>query len=79
LCAHFVPHSLTPEQRENRFTSCQGIIAKAGADNFYNNITGEETWCFAFDPKQRDIFLNKLVRHFLGRRNFKGPTSIISL
>ena len=27
LCAHFVPHSLTHEQREGRVTSCQDIIA----------------------------------------------------
>ena len=25
LCEHFVPHSLTPEQREDRVTSCQDI------------------------------------------------------
>jgi hypothetical protein len=27
LCAYFVPQFLTPEQRENRVTSCQDIIA----------------------------------------------------
>jgi len=32
LCARFVPHSLTPEQREDRATSCQDIIAMADAD-----------------------------------------------
>jgi len=35
LCARFVPHSLTPKQREDRVTSCQDIIAMAGADNFF--------------------------------------------
>jgi histone-lysine N-methyltransferase SETMAR len=35
LCARFVPHSLTPEQREDRVTSCQDIIAMANADNFF--------------------------------------------
>jgi len=36
LCARFVPHSLTPEQREDRVTSCQDIIAMADADkNFF--------------------------------------------
>jgi histone-lysine N-methyltransferase SETMAR len=29
LCARFVPHSLTPEQREDRVTSCKDIIAMA--------------------------------------------------
>ena len=32
LCARFVLYSFTPEQRENRATSCQDIIAMADAD-----------------------------------------------
>jgi len=53
LCARFVPHSLTPEQREDRLTSCQDIIAMADVDkSFFNKITtGDETWCFAYDPE----------------------------
>ena len=35
LCAHFVLHSLTPEQREDRVTSCQDIIAKTDADKTF--------------------------------------------
>jgi len=35
LCARFVPHTLTPEQRENRVTSCQDIIAMADADKIF--------------------------------------------
>jgi hypothetical protein len=35
MCAHFVPNSLTPEQREDRVTSCQDIIAMADADNCF--------------------------------------------
>jgi hypothetical protein len=54
LCSRFVPHSLTPEQREDRVTSCQDIIAMADADNFFNKIiTGDETWCFAYDPETK--------------------------
>jgi hypothetical protein len=53
LCARFVPHPLTPEQREDRVTSCQDIIAVADADNFFLIITGDETWCFAYDPETR--------------------------
>jgi hypothetical protein len=55
FCASFVPHSLKPEQREDRVTSCKDIIAMADADrNFFNKIiTGEETWCFAYDPKTK--------------------------
>jgi hypothetical protein len=32
LCARFISHSLTPEQREDRVTSCQDITAMADAD-----------------------------------------------
>jgi len=55
LCARFVPHSLTPEQREDRVASCQDIIAMADADrNFFNKlVTGDETWCFAYDPETK--------------------------
>jgi len=36
LCARFVPHSLTLEQKEDGVTSCHDIIAMANADkNFF--------------------------------------------
>jgi len=55
LRARFVPHSLTPEQREDQDTSCQDIIAIAEADKKCLNklITGDETWCFAYDPETK--------------------------
>jgi histone-lysine N-methyltransferase SETMAR len=37
LCARFVPHSLTPEQREDRVTSCQDINAMADSDRIFLN------------------------------------------
>jgi hypothetical protein len=71
FCARFVPHSLTPERREGRVTFCQDIIGMADADkNFFNKIiTGDETWCFAYDPETSDSFLNGFVRYPLGLRN----------
>jgi len=55
LCAGFVPHSLTPEQREYRVTTCQDIIAMADANKkiFNKIVTGSETWCFAYDSKTK--------------------------
>jgi hypothetical protein len=55
LCAHFVPLSLTPEQREDWVTSCQDIIGMADADkNFCNKIiTRYQTWCFGYDPETK--------------------------
>jgi len=35
LCARFVLNSLTPEQREDRVTSCQDIIAMADAQKHF--------------------------------------------
>ena len=55
LCARFVPHFLTPEQRGDRVTSCQDTIAMADADRTFINkiITGDEIWCFAYDPETK--------------------------
>jgi hypothetical protein len=59
LCARFIPHTLTPEQREDQVTSSQDIIVMADAEeNFFNKIImGDETWCFAYDPKTKQEFL----------------------
>jgi histone-lysine N-methyltransferase SETMAR len=58
LCARFVPHSLTTEQREDRVTSCQDIIAMADADKTFLNkiMTGDDTWCFVYDPETKRQF-----------------------
>ena len=61
----FIPHSLTPEKREDRVTSCQDIIAMAAADK---HITEDETLC-SMIPKQSDRVLNGMVRHPVDRRN----------
>jgi len=54
LCARFVPRSLTPEQREDRVTSCQDIAMADADKNFFNKIiTGDETCCFAYDPETK--------------------------
>jgi len=71
LCACFVPHSLTPEQREDRAISCQDIIATADADEFFLTklLQGMRPGVLPMTPKQRDKVLNGLVRHPLGRRH----------
>jgi hypothetical protein len=53
LCARFVPHSLTWEQRKESVTSCHDIIAMADTDKQFlsNIIRVDVTWCFAFDPE----------------------------
>ena len=79
LCARFVLHFLTPEQREDRVTSCQNRIAMADADNYFLTKLLREMRpsVLSMTPKQSDRVLNGLVRHPLGWRNwnFKGPSS----
>jgi hypothetical protein len=71
LCARFVPHSLTPEQREDRVTSCQDIIAMVSADNFFLTklLRKMRPGVLPMTLKQSNIVLNWLVKHPLGRRN----------
>ena len=38
LCARFVPHSLTPEQKEDRVISFQDIIAMVDAETFLTKL-----------------------------------------
>ena len=79
LCACFVPHSLTPEQREDWVTSCQDIITRADADKHFFNITitGDDTWCFACDPETKWQSSVWACETSLSQRNWnsKGPAS----
>jgi hypothetical protein len=71
LCARFVPHCLTPEQREDRVISCQDIIAMADADKNYLTklLLEKRPGVLPTTPKQSNRFLNGLARHSLGQRN----------
>jgi len=71
LCARFVPHPMRPEQREDRVTSCQDLIARADGDKFILTTLLREMrpGVSPVTPKQSDRVLNGLVRHPLGRRN----------
>ncbi|GFT02224.1 histone-lysine N-methyltransferase SETMAR, partial [Nephila pilipes] len=53
LCARFVPHTLTTEQKEHRIASSEDLIAAADEDpNFLKTIvTGDESWCLEYDPE----------------------------
>jgi hypothetical protein len=66
MCAHFVPHFLTPEQREERVISCQDIIAVA---DFNKIVAGEEIWCFAYDPETKRQSSEWAGETSLGRRD----------
>ena len=64
LCARFVPHSLTPEQREDRIHLAKTLSRwPMQTKQFLKKLLREMT------PKQSDRVLSGLVRHPLGRRN----------
>jgi len=55
ICSRFVPHSLTPEQKDRRTAACRDLIATADSDpDFFKKIvTGDEAWCFAYYPNTK--------------------------
>jgi len=48
-----VPRILIHDQREERIPICCDLIISADADETFLNriITGDETWCFLYDPQ----------------------------
>jgi len=52
ICSRFVTHSLTAEQKDRRIADCRDLIATADGDPdcFKKILTGDETWCFVYDP-----------------------------
>ena len=51
ICARFVPHVLTTEQKQERVVYCQDLLLMGQDECFWENIiTSDETWCFAYDP-----------------------------
>jgi len=79
LCACFVPDSLTPQQREDRVTSCQDIIALADAEKYFFNkiITGNETWCSACDPETKQQSSERVGETFPWPKKLKFQRSRI--
>ena len=49
ICSRFIPHCLTPEQKDQRIAACRDLIATADSDSdfFKTIVNGDETWCFA--------------------------------
>jgi len=50
ICARFVPHALTRRQKQECVAYCQDLLLMGQDERFWENITGDETWCFAYDP-----------------------------
>ncbi len=54
-CMRFVLHALTTEQTEQRLNHAYYLIETIKSDpNFSDSIiTGDESWCFAYDPETK--------------------------
>jgi len=51
ICTRFVPHALATEQKQEHVVYCQDLLLMGQDERFWENIiTGDETWCFAYDP-----------------------------
>ena len=51
ICARFVPHALTTEQKQERALYCQDLLLMGQDENFWENIiTSDKIWCFVHDP-----------------------------
>jgi transposase len=55
ICAKFVPHRLTDEQKERRLTSCQDFIHTCQENPSFLDciVTGDESWVFQYDPETK--------------------------
>ena len=55
VCSLFVPHKLTDAEKALRIQHSKDIIKEAKRDrNFlYSIVTGDETWCFEYDPETK--------------------------
>ena len=55
LCARFVPHALREDQMDDRVVACRDLLDMIdNDDNFLDKIiTGDESWCFAYDPETK--------------------------
>jgi transposase len=55
ICAKFVPHSLTDEQKQRRLISCQDFIQTCQDNLSFLDciVTGDESWVFQYDPNTK--------------------------
>lgn len=55
ICLRVVPKMLTPDHKEQRMTAAGELINAADADTDFLKkiVTGDETWCFLYDPQTK--------------------------
>ena len=56
VCARWIPHQLTSDQKEARMNICQDLLEhyESDGDTFLHHIvTGDETWVHQFEPESK--------------------------
>jgi histone-lysine N-methyltransferase SETMAR len=55
ICSRIVPKMLTPDHKEHRMITAGELIDAADADSDFLKkiVTGDETWCFLYDPQTK--------------------------
>jgi hypothetical protein len=55
VCAHFVPHLLTLDQKHQHAASSTEFVEMSDDDRnvFKRIVTGCESWCFMYDPETK--------------------------
>ena len=55
ICSQFVPHKFTDEQKAKRMETSGDFIFMCDPDPLLleNIVTGDETWCYQFDPESK--------------------------
>jgi len=58
VSAKFVPQLLTEDQKNNCLNVCYDLREQAGNDPqiLSNVVTGDETWCYVYDPKKKQVW-----------------------
>jgi len=55
ICSRFVPHKMTDEQKAKRMETTGDFITICDQDPsfLWTVVTGDETWCYQFDPESK--------------------------
>jgi hypothetical protein len=55
VAAKYMPHMLTADQKQSRVDACRELKEhlEIEPDLFLKVITGDESWCYAYDPETK--------------------------
>jgi hypothetical protein len=55
VCAHFVPHLLTPDQQHQHTAFSVEFVEMTDDDRnvLKRAVTGDDSWCFMYDPETK--------------------------